>query len=60
MVTREAIRLAGAEQRLKEFGITLPAPPWCKASPPHDQAAQAKARILSGEAELRVVLTMSH
>ena len=27
MVTREASRLAGAEQRLKELGITLPAPP---------------------------------
>ena len=27
MVTREATRLAGAEQRLKELGITLPAPP---------------------------------
>jgi enamine deaminase RidA (YjgF/YER057c/UK114 family) len=27
MVTREATRLAGAERRLKELGITLPAPP---------------------------------
>jgi enamine deaminase RidA (YjgF/YER057c/UK114 family) len=27
MVTHEATRLAGAEQRLKELGITLPAPP---------------------------------
>jgi enamine deaminase RidA (YjgF/YER057c/UK114 family) len=27
MVTREATRLAGAERRLKDLGITLPAPP---------------------------------
>ena len=27
MVIREASRLAGAEQRLKELGIRLPAPP---------------------------------
>src|SRR5580700_1622533 len=27
MVTREGSRLAGAEQRLKELGISLPAPP---------------------------------
>jgi len=27
MVTREGSRPAGAEQRLKEFGITLPSPP---------------------------------
>jgi enamine deaminase RidA (YjgF/YER057c/UK114 family) len=27
MVTREATRLAGAEQRLKELGLTLPTPP---------------------------------
>ena len=60
MVTREAIRLAGAEQRLKEFGITLPAPPWCMASPALEQAAEAYARMLSGKAEFRVVLTMSH
>ena len=70
MKTHEAARSTGAERRLQELGITLPAPP--EAFGTYVEAVQTgNLLFLSGmfpteghgakvRAEFRVVLTMSH